>query len=134
MKLLSKLNVIFILGLACVIVHGAEEVCSSVEPCVSPIQICVEAAEGNSSVCDTKSLFADFRADVDLGLPAIVFAACFVSAGAGMGGGGMLVPLFSISLNSAHLAVPLAKAAVVGSSIGTRNRDVESLSMTKGTL
>ena len=48
------------------------------------------------------------------------FVAVSLSAGGGLGGGGLMVPLFMLVLNfGAHYAIPLSKATIFGSAIAS---------------
>jgi hypothetical protein len=96
--------------------------CSHIEVCMNgSIHIQDSALNGSLidlGLCESASLFSSTSTPFDVGLAVVGFLACFIAAGTGLGGGGMLVPLFTLLVNSPRIAVPLAKVTVLGSSIG----------------
>ena len=83
----------------------------------TPIQTCYGANETTNGTCGTKGLFAPFRF-VEEGLSSIVtvVAGSFAASG-GIGGGGMLVPIYLLLLKAGDSAIPLSTVTVFGAAI-----------------
>ncbi|CAD7928976.1 unnamed protein product [Amoebophrya sp. A120] len=76
-----------------------------------------DAAKARQFRCAARSLVLDFSIS-DVLCTLFVFVTAFLSAGSGVGGGGVFVPLFLILLNfSAKEAVPLSKACCLTGSL-----------------
>eukprot|EP00298_Acanthocystis_sp_HF-20_P010054 c18644_g1_i2.p1 GENE.c18644_g1_i2~~c18644_g1_i2.p1 ORF type:complete len:483 (+),score=179.39 c18644_g1_i2:31-1449(+) len=63
----------------------------------------------------TKPLFTDVGSDIFGSFLALI--AVTVGAGGGIGGGGLLVPVYFLVLNLGRFSIPLSKATIFGSSI-----------------
>jgi len=84
--------------------------------CFSNISWAIED-ELNYNVCKHKPLFFPFTSS-DFSLACITFLTIALAAPTGTGGGGILVPMYMIvGQFSAHSAVPLSKATIVGGAI-----------------
>ncbi|ETW01851.1 hypothetical protein H310_06421 [Aphanomyces invadans] len=94
-----------------------EPTCSSDSDCASAgsanrPHVCIEQA------CHPRPLFPFKSLDVAGTLSA--FACIVISSGGGLGGGGLLVPLYIIVLGfSSHDAIPLSKATIFGSAVAS---------------
>ena len=105
--------------------HGVCEACQSNAECQerNPSRQCFNniswAVEGELqyNVCKHKPLFFPFTFS-DFALACITFVTIALAAPTGTGGGGILVPMYMIiGQFSAHSAVPLSKATILGGAV-----------------
>lgn len=88
--------------------------CTSDNDCLNSKFVCAKP----EMVCRPKSLFPLSRFDLIGTFGA--FIACALAAGGGLGGGGLLVPLYMIVLGQdPHDAIPLSKATIFGNAIAS---------------
>eukprot|EP00698_Gefionella_okellyi_P016489 TRINITY_DN471_c0_g1_i5.p1 TRINITY_DN471_c0_g1~~TRINITY_DN471_c0_g1_i5.p1 ORF type:complete len:445 (+),score=35.08 TRINITY_DN471_c0_g1_i5:77-1411(+) len=91
-------------GLACNVTSECDET-----------SVCEVAMSAHSGLCVSKRLFSPFTVYDGL-CTAVDVVAPAASAGSGLGGGGILVPLYTVLLRSARVAIPLSKASIFGAS------------------
>eukprot|EP00698_Gefionella_okellyi_P022523 TRINITY_DN7483_c0_g1_i1.p1 TRINITY_DN7483_c0_g1~~TRINITY_DN7483_c0_g1_i1.p1 ORF type:complete len:458 (+),score=98.78 TRINITY_DN7483_c0_g1_i1:80-1453(+) len=89
-------------------------ICNTTADC-GQLMVC-SFFNATAGVCIQKPLFDPFTMWDGLSLLVCLLATAS-SAGSGLGGGGLMVPLYTLLLHSPRVAIPLSKACIFGASV-----------------